>query len=369
MKKIIALLLAMIFLFSFAACGDKGGKGEDATKAGGKDTTSPAASDTGIKFKQVVDEFALDADGHVWKISTVDESAMISDEKFDSINGGNGMYAALTSDGALWTWGNYPGNGSADKSEAPVKVLDGVKCVSVHSNNGFAILTDGSLYQWGYGNNFKKLRLDGDDKTDILTPTKVEYDAKFEKIYSGGNGVVAIDTDGNRYCWCGTNQIMGYSATQIDSGNTDDMIVNPFWLKPVQNDTAPKGDYYFGQSSTYIVDSNNTLYISGGKGSRLAPFDTEPSWKTFTKVRDNVVKVLYGTNGSLIVGADGNLWGWGSEHFGLCDASDTPVQITKDIKFVDASLYGYQACLAIDDAGHLYTFSASDKTPKLVEVK
>lgn len=86
--------------------------------------------------------------------------------------------------GGLWTWGanksGQLGDGTTTDRDTPEKVFDDVKMVAAYGDNAFAIKTDGTLYQWGYGNCFAKLRANGDDTENILTPTPVETDAKFE---------------------------------------------------------------------------------------------------------------------------------------------------------------------------------------------
>lgn len=395
MKRFISLFLALIMVFALSACADKGGESTVVSNDTGKEsseTTNTAAADTEtessettdataddgrVKFTQIEKGIALDTEGHIWSFSLVDDLTVFCDAaKFTYISEGNGLMCALDENGGLWTWGanksGQLGDGTTTDSDTPKKVLDGVKMVAAYGFNAFAITTDGSLYQWGYGNCFAKLRANGDDRDNILIPTLVETDAKFEYIATGGSyASVAIDTNGTRYAWGAPCTTMGYSANQIDPTLGADVPVTPFTLKAISNDTAPKGTYYFGNNTTYIIDANNILYISGGKGSRLDPFEESGSFTVFTKVADNVSMIVPAMYGTLYIDTDGNIWGWGSDAFKICAATTSPVQITNGTKYTDVAILdaGSTMAYALGADGNIYTFGEKDSTQRIVEPK
>lgn len=371
MKKIFTLILALVMIFTLVACGD-----EPAANGGDDvDVSKPATQDSGVKFTQVEKGLALDTDGRIWSFSLVEEPKVLCDAaKFTFISEGNGLCCALDENGGLWTWGmnraGQLGDGTTTDRPTPQKILDGVKMVSAYDSNAFAIKTDGTLYQWGNGNNFTKLRDSMEDRDNILTPTAVKTDAKFQYVATAG-ATVAIDTDGNRYCWGAPCTTMGYGANQIDDAFDPSAAITPFSLKKIKNDTAPKGTYYFGNGTTYIIDANNTLYISGGRGSRLDPFETNGSFKTFTKVADKVAMLTKSNYGTLYIDTDGNIWGWGSSAFKLCPETTKPVQITNGIKFIDVAILssGSTMAYALAADGSIYTFGEKNSTPTVLEVK
>ena len=61
--------------------------------------------------------------------------------------------AVLMADGTLWMWGDNSygqlGTGSTVNSSAPIKVMTGVKMVSLGLQHSAAVKTDGSLWTWG----------------------------------------------------------------------------------------------------------------------------------------------------------------------------------------------------------------------------
>lgn len=380
MKRFISLFLALIMVFALSACADKTKEGTAAsndTEKESSETNDVTADDSGVKFTQIEKGIALDTEGRIWSFSLVDDLKVLCDSaKFTYISEGNGLKCALDENGGLWTWGanksGQLGDGTTTDRDIPEKVLDGVKMVAAYGYNAFAIKNDGTLYQWGYGNCPAKLRENVDDRDNILIPTLVEIDAKFEYIATGNNyASVAVDSNGTRYAWGVPCTIMGYSANQIDPTLDDDAPVTPFTLKAISNDTAPKGTYYFGSNTTYIIDENNTLYISGGKGSRLDPFEESGSFKVFTKAAEKVSMIVPALYGTLYIDTDGNIWGWGSDAFKICAPTTSPVQITNGTKYTDVAVLdaGSTMAYAIGADGNIYTFGEKDSTPRIVETK
>lgn len=373
MKRLVTLLLTLIMIFALTACGEKGGSTTDTTK--GKESSKTDVKEPSVKFVQVEKGYALDSDGRIWSFSLVDEPEVFCDAaKFTYISEDNGYKCALDENGGLWTWGSNKsgqlGDGTTTGSETPKKVLDDVKMVSASTYNAFAIKNDGTLYQWGYGNTAIMIGHNDSNSDNILTPTPVSEDIKFQYVSAGINGCVAIDTNGNRYAWGTYCTVLGYTANQIDSAYGIEDVVISSKLVPISNDTAPNGTYYFGTGTTYIIDSNNALYISGGKGSRLDPFETNGSFGKFTKALDKVTFIEHSTYGTLYIDTDGNIWGWGSDAFKICSSSK-PVQLTKDIKFVDVAILdaGSMMAYALADDGNIYTFGEKGMTPTVLEVK
>lgn len=118
-----------------------------------------------------------------------------------SISLGESHSAAITEDGSLYMRGdNYYGqlgDGSNNRSNVPIKILDHVKrVVSLGCEYSGAITEDGSLYMWGY-NKFGQI---GDGTTtNCLIPTKIlenVKDVQFSEQYAG-----AVTEDGELYMW------------------------------------------------------------------------------------------------------------------------------------------------------------------------
>ncbi len=128
-----------------------------------------------------------------------------------------GMYhsAAVKTDGSLWTWGynvcGQLGDGTTEDKSRPAKALEGVKSVSLCWHQSAALKTDGSLWMWG-DNDYGQL---GDGTTeDKSSPVKTLEGVKSASLgyYHGA----VVKTDGSLWMW-GRNDY-----GQLGDGTTQD---------------------------------------------------------------------------------------------------------------------------------------------------
>jgi len=139
-----------------------------------------------------------------------------------AISMGNSSSAAITANGDLYTWGgNYerqlgqgPLAGDSDMY-VPTKVeaLSNVAVVSMGESISAAVTSDGSLYTWGGNNTQGELGL-GDSTDRVSTPTKVTGLSNVTAVSMGSNHGAAITSDGSLYTW-GNN-----SYGQLGFGDT-----------------------------------------------------------------------------------------------------------------------------------------------------
>lgn len=121
-----------------------------------------------------------DAPGYEPSFGVVDEKTYaprhIMDDVVDMAVGGNmGLFAAVKSDGSLWTWGlPYKGElGRETKDledmETPAKIMDDVVDVTIGEYFMAALKSDGSLWMWG-NNDYGQLGTNNEDDRLLESP-------------------------------------------------------------------------------------------------------------------------------------------------------------------------------------------------------
>ncbi|MDR0862025.1 MAG: hypothetical protein LBN30_04530 [Oscillospiraceae bacterium] len=334
-----------------------------------------------------------------------------------SVSGGH--VAAITADGALYTWGNNSygqlGIGNRTSKLSPTKVADGYVSVAAGSTHTLAIAVDGSLYAWGdnsygqVGDGYRLARLQpvkvmtdvaavaaggshslalktdgtlyawgqnaygqvGDgSRIARLLPIKIASDVAF--IAAGDNHSVYITTDGTLYAW-GAN-----ARGQVGDGSRVDRL-KPVKIKGGMKSAAPGGAH------TLAITEDGTLYAWGSNAFGQLGDKSRVDRLLPVKVMENVASVAAGSSAldmtglgsatgdgalvsiiiSLMGGAhstalktDGTVWAWGSNNYGqLGDASRTD-RLTP-VKIMDDAIAiagGGDACAALKADGSLYTW-------------
>jgi alpha-tubulin suppressor-like RCC1 family protein len=143
---------------------------------------------------------------------TVSLSVAISITEAQSVSGGSSGSCSLSSDGAAYCWGSYPGNGTVGPSPA-VPVAGGLVFASVTSGGQHhcGLTASGAAYCWGVNANG---RLGDGSTTTRLSPTAVTGGHLFQALSAGGDYTCGVTTSGVALCWGGN--VFG----QLGTGNT-----------------------------------------------------------------------------------------------------------------------------------------------------
>lgn len=116
-----------------------------------------------------------------------------------AVAGYKGSYFAIKKDGTLWAWGGNEygelGNGTEEKQDAPVKIMDDVDFVVSGYNCSYAVKKDKTLWAWGYNGNGA---VGNGIYENQLTPVKIMDDVAF---VSACHSCCAIKTDGTLWTW------------------------------------------------------------------------------------------------------------------------------------------------------------------------
>lgn len=265
-------------------------------------------------------------------------------------------YAAIKTDGTLWTWGagecneellsdyrkkfNILSENWYDMALKPnlKKVLDDVAAVSVGENYTMAIKTDGTLWAWGSNEDGQ---LGNGSFEDCSTPVKVMDDVL--SVYTDGSANFAIKTDHTLWAW-GTGYLgdglSGRRNTPVKVMDDVLTVSTAKLLSSRRTTMAIKTDgTLWAWGFNGISDTNHGfLGFSGGDYNTYNPNSASPFEYYQTVPRqvygiDNVVAIRNGGTQFMALKSDGTLWSWGvDESVGVWDGK----------KFVSSCL-GYKS--------------------------
>ena len=171
---------------------------------------------------------------------------------------------AMLEDGSLYAWGdNYNGQlGVGDEMDrnTPTKVnlpskIKELMLLDIGYGSLYAILEDGSLYEWGY--NFSGELGVGSENEYVNTPTKVNLPGTIKELITGAFSFYAILEDGTLYAW-GVNYnghlgIGSGSENEYEYVNTPTKVNLPGTIK----------ELITNGNSVYAILEDNSLYAWG----------------------------------------------------------------------------------------------------------
>jgi alpha-tubulin suppressor-like RCC1 family protein len=260
-----------------------------------------------------------------WMFSTGDYAT--------SMATGNGLSAAIKTDGSLLTWGEIFKTGNdADGSytnemqaEPSIFLNSDVKTVSTGYTHNSIIKNDGSLWMWGrqycgeFGNN-----------STIGSAIPVRIMAEVNSVSCGGQTSAIIKTD--KTLWMvGRNDFGQIGDSTIITRKTPVKV-----LDDVESASA-------GWCATYALKTDGTLF-SWGKNHKgqLGDGSFEDQFKP-KEIMNNVAIVSTSTtesNVAVAIKTDGSLWMWG-------DGNATPTKKLDDVSSVAVGI-GYVEAIKAD---------------------
>jgi len=254
---------------------------------------------------------------------------------------------AVKNDGSLWVWGSNQygarGDGTSGNNIAtPVQVplpnrvvtptRGGKHAIAIGAFAYAAIDTEGQVWTWGVNWNG---RLGDGTTTSHYAPARVrksanpnDYLTDIVSISAGGGTMAAIDADGTVWTWgAGANGALGNGATQ-DSG---------YPVQVITTDSQNVSDPLFGVSEVGCGSSGFCIALTrygavfgwGSNAFSQIGFPAGGSFSVATRVPagpvNSIVTIAVGSAHCIAHSRDGNVYGWGYNGRGQLGTGSTSV--------------------------------------------
>ena len=267
---------------------------------------------------------------------------------------GTNHSACVTKDDELYTWGyntQYQlGNGSTATQINPVNILSNARVVSLGTNHSAAITRNNDLYTWGW-NCVGQL---GNRTTVNQSISSQEILSNIKMVSLGNDHSAAITEEGDLYMW-GNN-----SYGKVGTGDTKNSLYNSpqFIMSGVKYVSL-------GHNHSSAITENGDLYMWGnnhcgqlGNGTKGL---SETVYLPAEPIMSNIKQVSLGEYHSGAITEDGDLYMWGSNHFGeLGDGTNedklTPTKITTITDKIKELELGERYTGVITESGEIYTW-------------
>ena len=180
----------------------------------------------------------------------------IGNDSWTTLSAGQDHFAAIRSDGGLFTWGLHSlnangalGNNNSSGVYSPVKI--GSNSWSVVSAAGLAVMairSDGMLFGWG-SNGVGKLG--NSSNTNVSSPVQIGSDS-WTSVATGNDHTIAIKSDGTLWTW-------GGNAYGQLGDNTTIPRSSPVQLSSASWKHVFAGSYY-GYQGSFAIRDNGSLF-------------------------------------------------------------------------------------------------------------
>ena len=253
--------------------------------------------------------------GILGNAATTDRSTPVTTSaggtNWKQVSGGAAHTAAIKTDGTLWVWGSGTygrlGNASTTNRSTPVTTFaGGTNWKQVSAGNGLtaAIKTDGTLWVWG---NNASGQLGNAGTTSRSTPvTTFAGGTNWKQVSSGFEFTAAIKTDGTLWLW-------GKGSSGQLGNNSNGDISTPVTTFAGGTNWKQVGAAGYSPAA---IKTDGTLWVwgfsfSGRLGTGEPPFTTKFTPVTTFAGGTNWKQVSSGFNHTTAIKTDGTLWTWG----------------------------------------------------------
>jgi alpha-tubulin suppressor-like RCC1 family protein len=239
-----------------------------------------------------------------------------------------GQYFSLAvgADGSVWAWGDNRygqlGDGTTTRRTQPVAVqnLSGVIAVAAGNFHSLALKNDGTIWAWG-DNRAGELGGGSKGGFSAIPQAAIGLDSVVA-LGAGGQHSLAVRADGSAWSW-GSN-VLG----ELGNGTFGDSNPTPARVQGLDGATAVAA----GTNHSLALKADGNVWAWGDNyQGQLGTVDSAPSYVPVQVANlSGVVAIGAGFIGSQALKADGTVWSWGGAPLGTIPltGSRTPVQAT-----------------------------------------
>jgi len=235
--------------------------------------------------------------------------------------------AALTSGGAVWTWGYFPGKSSS----TPVRTAGlamAVRSVAAGQDFNLALGVDGKLYGWG-GNSYGQLG-NGTRSSSSAFPGHVYGLDNVTAVSAGASHSLALRADGTVWAW-GNNADGQLGVTSGDGTQARPVAGLP---TPLDGGASIKAIVAGGRNSAVVyADASVWMWGSNGYGQYGDGSVQSSSVPVRLNALADVAAITIGEGFVSVLKRDGSVFGIGYNRMGQLGnntmylPSRTPVQV------------------------------------------
>lgn len=304
---------------------------------------------------------------------------------------------------------------ASSKELSPKNVMSGVYKISFGANHAVAIRDDGSLLVWG-DNSSRQI---GQSANSVSSPTKLKYrDIGFVDAWAKANYTILLGDDGKFY---GLGENGSYQLGNGRSSNASSPVENPYLegassirlgnnhgLALIGSDiygwgTNSSGElgllpraatipnnlslglsvlaYGIGDSHSAFLDASGDVYSLGSNSQGQLGVNNSSIRSTSTPVKvvaeskerirngtkiETIVTVAkftdisVGSNHTLAIDTEGNVWGWGNNSYGQLGDNGSVVKEPVKVGIKAEFIYAGDNYSAFISSGNLYTAGKND---------
>lgn len=215
---------------------------------------------------------AIDSSGHLWSWgsnfygqlgngsasggSVLSPVAINPGQTFSQISAGQTISTALDTNGKLYSWGQFSGNGTNTQMNSPVAITPTKTYTKISSGPQFVLALDSSNQLWGWGYGASGQLGSGSSPTWTWSPTLIASGKTFSKISAGSQSSLALDSTGHLWAW-GLN-----TSGQLGNG-TSAKSPSPIAVNPANT----YSEIFTGEYFSMALDSANDLWSWGANES------------------------------------------------------------------------------------------------------